>query len=494
MTSSGRYHLVSWCFFLAVAGAASSLAHAERLHRYAVSINPELTTLAVQACFDGQSPERLVAESLDATVALIGVWNDATGKEITPSGSIPLKTLGKDACVRYQVDVSRPIKRHDRTGGKVRRVGSDVAVSVGLWLWRPERLDEDEDVELAFDLPASIGVSVPWSQVEATERPTFRLGRTPSDWPAWSAFGHFTERKVNVAGSQVRITILDGSPAVDEDDIIDWVVDAAGMVGGVYGRFPYPGAQVLVVPNARVREPTPWAFVTRGGGPAVHLVINQRRPISEFYDDWTAAHEFSHLFLPFVSSREAWVSEGLATYYQNVLRARAGRLTEQRAWQNLHAGFGRGRREAAELTLAEATRRMYRSRLFMKVYWSGTAIMLLADVRLRQLSDGAQSLDTALAALNACCFEPQREWRAHELFAKLDELTGTTVFTALLNEYEDSERFPDLSTTYAELGLEPYGRRGVRLVTDAPYADLREAIMSDNGASLMQASSATADR
>ncbi|UCD69199.1 MAG: hypothetical protein JSW48_03680 [Betaproteobacteria bacterium] len=496
MKVSNRYlHVISRISLAAIA-AASGLAHAERIHRYAVSVNPELTRLAVTACFDGQVPDRLVAESLDASVALIGVWNDKTGKEIQPSGSIPLKTLAADGCVRYAVDVSRPIKRHDRTGGKVRRVGSDVAVSVGLWLWRPERLDQDEDVELVFELPESIGMSVPWSPVDGTDQPTYRLGRTPSDWPAWSAFGHFTERTAEVAGSQLRIALLDGSPAVDRDEIGGWVIDAAVMVGGLYGRFPYPNAQVLVVPNARVREPTPWAFVTRGGGPAVHFVINQRRPINEFYEDWTAAHEFSHLLLPFVRSREAWVSEGLATYYQNVLRARAGRLSEQTVWQNLHAGFGRGRREAQDLTLSEATRRMYHSRLFMKVYWSGTAIMLLADVRLRQYSDGAQSLDTALAALNSCCFEPQREWRARELFAKLDELTGTDVFTQLLNEYEDSEQFPDLSTAYRELGLEPYGRRSVRLASDAPYADLRRAIMSGNGAGAgtIQAPSATLDR
>ncbi len=491
MRVSGRYlHVISW-FFLAATVGASSATNAERLHHYAVSINPELTRLAVKACFNGSPPDRLVAESLDASVALIGVWNEETGKQISPSGAIPLKSIADDGCVRYEVDVSRPIKRHDRTGGKVRRVGKDVAVSVGLWLWRPERLGADEDIELVFELPPSVAVSVPWSRVDGRDKATFRLGRTPSDWPAWSAFGYFTEKLAEVGGSQLRIAILEGSPAVNREDIGAWVVDAAGMVGGLYGRFPYQHAQVLVVPNARVREPAPWAYVTRGGGPGIHFVINQRRPINEFYDDWTAAHEFSHLFLPFVSSTEAWVSEGLATYYQNVLRARAGRLTPQTAWQNLHAGFGRGRREAEHLTLSEATQRMYRSRLFMKVYWSGTAIMLLADVRLRKQSGGAQSLDTALAALNSCCFEPQREWRARELFAKLDELTGTAVFTTLLDEYGDSKRFPDLSATYSELGLEPYGGRGMRLASDAPYANLRDAIMNGDSTGMIKASSET---
>ena len=471
-----RHHqLLGWLLaatLLSVCGAARS----ERLHHYTVLVNAELTQLEVKACFDGAPPEQLVAQSLDATVALEGVWHDATDETIAPIGTIPLKTVSANECIRYRVDVSRPIKRHDRTGGKVERVGNDVAVSVGLWLWRPEKLADDEDVELAFDLPAGVSVSTPWQPVPGSDRPAYRLGHTPSDWPAWIALGHFRQTTRNVAGAQLDIAILDGSPAVDEKQIGDWIVDAATMVASVDGRFPYSRVQVMVMPNARAREPTPWAFVTRGGGPAVHFIINQRRPIEEFYRDWTATHEFSHLLLPFVKPAYAWMSEGLATYYQNVLRARAGRLTAQQAWSELDAGFARGRKEATDLTLAEATGRMYRNGLFMKVYWSGTAMMLMADLHLRQISKGTQSLDTALAALGECCLDSPREWDGPELFSKLDALTGSTVFTSLLNEYADSARFPDLSATYHELGLMP-AVDGVSLVADAPFAGVRDAIM-----------------
>ncbi|HUU74085.1 MAG TPA: hypothetical protein VMW70_15770 [Burkholderiales bacterium] len=489
MAATNRFLWVLCWLGVISAAMWSGLAQAERVHRFTVSIDPELKQIDVKACFDGQPPATLVAESLDATIALISVRNDATGKEIRPSGYIPLKSVAGNGCVTYRVDVSRPVLRHDRTGGKIRRVGTDVAISAGLWLWRPENPDADADVELAFDLPDGIAVSVPWLPVDGADRPTFRLGRTPVDWPAWTAFGRFTESEVEVAGSKLRIAVLDGSPPVDVASITDWVADAAGMVGGLYGRFPYPWAQVLVVPNARAREPAPWAFVVRGGGPGVHFVINQRRAMEEFYDDWTAAHEFSHLFLPLVDSRDAWLSEGVATYYQNVLRARSGRMTAQEAWSDLHAGFDRGRSQARNFTLAEATRRMHRSRFFMRVYWSGTAIAMLADIRLRKISNGSQSLDTALAALNACCLDMRREWRARELFARLDELTGTTVFIDLLNEHVESTRFPDLSETYDDLGLVPAGRRSVRLQSDAPLAGLRDSIMTGEASILLHASS-----
>ena len=45
---------------------------------------------------------------------------------------------------------------------------------------------------------------------------------------------------------------------------------------------------------------------------------------------WTRAHT------------RAWLSEGTASYYQNVLRARAGILPAEDAWQRMHSGFRRG--------------------------------------------------------------------------------------------------------------------------------------------------------
>src|SRR5262245_18344511 len=96
-----------------------------------------------------------------------------------------------------------------------------------------------------------------------------------------------------------------------------WLEEAAQAIAGWYGRFPVAQVQVLVVPDARGAEPTPWAHVMRGGAPAVHFFVNQRLPIGEFHEDWTAIHEFSHLYLPLVSRDDAWLYEGMATYYQN---------------------------------------------------------------------------------------------------------------------------------------------------------------------------------
>src|SRR5258705_12304719 len=93
-------------------------AAAERLHKYAVAIDPELSPLSVRACFDGFPPPTLSAESLDATLALIDFRVEGSRKSIEPSGSVSLRSVAENGCVTYRVNVSRAIRQHDRSGDK----------------------------------------------------------------------------------------------------------------------------------------------------------------------------------------------------------------------------------------------------------------------------------------------------------------------------------------------------------------------------------------
>ena len=464
---------VSLAMLLLAAGAAS----AERLHKYTVAIDADLSTLNVRACFDGAAPATLSAESLDATLALTEFRVERSRKSIEPSGSISLKSVPENGCVVYRVDVSRPIRQHDRTGDKIHHLGKDLLTSVGIWFWRPEKLDVDEDIDITFVLPEGIAVSVPWAPVAPRgDRAVFRTGRSPYDWPASVAFGRFKEREIHVGGARLRLAVLDATPAADVEKMQAWIQDSARMVAELYGHFPQSQAQILVVPGARGNEPTPWAYVVRGGSPAAHFFINQRRPIKEFFEDWTAVHELSHLLLPYVNSDDIWLSEGVATYYQNVLRARGGRMTASEAWHRLHAGFVRGMGSAHGLTLAQATESMYRDDTYMRVYWEGAAMLLIADVRLRQITAGKQSLDTALAALNECCTTADRAWSARQLFDKLDEVTGTGIFGEIYDQHVASKNFPDLTQTYKALGIST-GPGGIEFSAEEREARLRDAVM-----------------
>jgi hypothetical protein len=79
--------------------------------------------------------------------------------------------------------------------------------------------------------------------------------------------------------------------------------------------------------------------VTRRDGETVELFVNPNHPIDEYYSDWTATHEFSHLMLRLLSQHHRWISEGLATYYQNILMSWASRYTPEPTWQLMIEGF-----------------------------------------------------------------------------------------------------------------------------------------------------------
>lgn len=390
-------------------------------------------------------------------------------------GELRLEDLSDDACILYATRLRDVIERE----GRWRTAGGEIITSADDWLWRPRELPEDADIEIAFVTAEGMSVSAPWPLIERVSgRSVYRVGHTSRYWPARVAFGDFDIDTIEVPGARLHLALLRGIGQADHDAVRRWLGEAATAVSTLYGRFPLDSAQILVLPASRSGEPVPWAQVLRGGGASAHFFINAVASEAELRSDWTAAHELSHMLMPYIDRDDAWLSEGFASYFQNVLRARAGLLSAAEAWQKLDQGFQRGIDGTVEgRSLREASGSMNRDHAYMRVYWSGAAIALMADVRLRQQSDNRQSLGTALEALGTCCLPGTRTWSAHELFLELDELTGTDVFSDLYARYADARKFPDLRAVYAQLGLVGSADR-LRLEPDAPMAGVRDAIMS----------------
>jgi hypothetical protein len=282
---------------------------------------------------------------------------------------------------------------------------------------------------------------------------------------------------VEVPGAVLHLALLGIPESAQQAQLEKWIADAAHNVALLYGRFPVASLQVVVAPTPSGRGPVPWAYVARGGGPAVHLFINPARPAAEFERDWSLTHEMSHLFLPYVASRDAWLFEGLPTYLQNVLMARGGATSVQEAWQRMQAGFQRGARTAPELSLARAGERIGYNGIYLRVYWAGAAMMLAADLQLRNLTGAKQSLATALEQLAQCCMAQERRWSAQEIIERLDEATGTTVFGDLARAQFESDHFPDYDAVLARAGVRFDGDQ-VEFDAFAPWAAERDALMS----------------
>jgi hypothetical protein len=440
--------------------------------RYSVRFADDLANVTVEACFDGAPPRYLYRHGKSAHYT---EWIRGNGQRIgnrSRHGRLNLPDLPDDACVQWRVDLSAAVAQGDKR--LALNMEGTILTSGNLWFWRD---DERREIEVEVELPPGISISAPWKEKQEDGGLIFLPERTPASWSSRIAVGGFQVQRIAVAGTELRLAVIGEMGPGQREVIAQWVSENAESVASVFGNFPRPQPQILVVTIGKQRTAVPWAHVIRGGGVAAEFFIDETRSISEFQSDWTASHELSHMLLPYVSSRDRWLSEGLASYYQNVLRARDGRLTDEQAWQKLDSGFERGKRATRGDSLAHATRSGRGAT--MRVYWSGAAIMLKADIRLRELSGGRQSVDTALLSLQDCCFEEGRKWRAQELFMELDSLTGYTVFMDLFREHVMDDEFPDLSLTYAQLGL--VERSGsIRLEPDAPLGRIRYQIMNND--------------
>ncbi|MEE9141861.1 MAG: hypothetical protein V3U59_04035 [Gammaproteobacteria bacterium] len=441
------------------------------VYRYRIEIDAALSRADVRACFADVRPRRLVSGTSGAGRYLLQATN-GDGQPLSRSRDrLSLHTGADTDCIHYSIDLDAATDGDFSRSGIV-RLEDAIVLPPGVWFWYPDPWPPGREIRLSFVLPSGFSVSVPWPETDGND---FRVTRTPRTWRSYSAIGRFNEHELAVPGASLRLAVLNNGPPVDPDLVDTWLGEAATAVSGLYGRFPIESPQIIVVPIGRGGAPVPWAHVLRGGSVNARFFIDQRQSLSEFREDWTATHELSHMLLPYLGRSGAWLSEGIASYYQNVLRSKAGMLDEREAWQKLHDGFRRGVRDTSGETLRETSGEMHGRGAYMRVYWSGAAIALMADVELRRRTNGRESLASALDKFQRCCLPSERRWQPEEFLARLDELTGDVVFSSTAERWLDSDEFPDVRSLYPELGISVrFGR--VRLTDDAPLAELRAQI------------------
>ncbi len=442
---------------------------------YTVEVNPDLKQAAVQACFSGDPDDPHLADLYLSGTARRAIsrlrWNDQPVPDLRRWGGLQVSPDQQTGCLSYQVKLSSSSERWGYTSSAY------MLTDPKHWLLSPP---PGADAMVRFVLPDEVAVSHPWPRAET--QPVqgsvwYRLGLTDPSWSSNVAFGRFAIHNIPIADTFLRLAVLPGTPLPDLNVTRQWVTESARAVLYSHGDLPQSEPQVLVMPIGRQREAIPFARVLRGGGVGLQFFIDPAQRLRDYRDDWKPTHEFSHLLLPYISRRDAWLSEGLASYYQNVMRARDGRLSEREAWDKLLAGFERGRDGVtSNRTLAEEASGMHRNQSYKRVYWSGAAMLFLADVELRKSTNGRHSLDTALAGVAACCMQLGKVWRAQDMMREMDRITGTDVFTSIYRRHTRSNRFPAVETVLNELGVSH--RRGrVSLNDDASSAHLRGQIM-----------------
>ena len=447
-------------------------------HRYTVSVDYSMSRLWVEARF-GKPVDSVIARSRDAGDFLIDVRGCSDAQQIRMHNNRMMLPEHGISCMNYTVDLARAAKAH-RFGKML--APENIIVSPSYWMWRP-KLRNDAAIRVSFRLPENVQVAVPWQQLSEHGN-TYLVSESPESAYAPAVFGAFDYRKIEVPGATLRLSLVAGLDEMDNESIVRWISATATDVSLAYGRFPNPSPQVVVIPvgdsRSNSRSAVPFGRVIRDGGETVELQLDQSQSLETLLGDWTATHEFSHLMLPYVERRHRWISEGLAQYYQNVLLTRSGAYDDLYAWQKIYDGFERGRQSRPELSPNEASSGGVSSGL-MKIYWAGAAIALMADVQLRELSGGKESLDDILDKLQLCCLPSERVWSGPELFAQLDALASAPVFMPLYRRFADTAGFPDTSNIFERLGLSVSDGE-VRIRIPAKLRSIRKSILATNHA------------
>jgi hypothetical protein len=306
---------------------------------------------------------------------------------------------------------------------------------------------------------------------------TYTLDERAFAFTGHLVLGRFETRTLAAPSAEIQLTIMPGFSADQHAAFAAWIARSAAVVSAPAAAFPVNRAQVVIAPSSPSPYPIHFGHTGRSGGASVVLFVPTDISAEALRADWIAIHEFSHLWHPFIRREDAWLSEGLATYLQEVLRARAGLVTPSSVWQRLYAGAKLGRETSH--SLAEETRRMAFEQNYRRVYWAGAAIALMLDVQLRSDSAGRLSLDVLLSRLRSRPELFMRRLSARELLQILDESTAADAqpaCEALASRYL-AANLPDLTALYTELGIDP--TTGDASASPAPLAHVRDAIVSE---------------
>ncbi|QRO00918.1 hypothetical protein JRI60_18730 [Archangium violaceum] len=285
-----------------------------------------------------------------------------------------------------------------------------------------------------------------------------------------SGFHGFGGRRCTVRppGAVLEVAVLGRMSHVEDAALCAWVRQAAEEVMTVRRTFPYPRVTVRIVPVPRRDNPSLFGMVLWSSPPSVSLLVGQDATPGSFTRDWVAVHELLHLAHPIFLPRVSWLSEGLATYLTEVARARSGRQTPERAWEEILDGFARGRRAVGTRTMQDV---IDQGDSYVGTYWTGALFALHLDVELRRVTGNRQGLEDVLERLARAGSTASLD----DFAMAVDALAGRPLFRALLSRHLSAPSFSEQDALLQALGVES-GPLGVQL-GPARDSQVREALV-----------------
>jgi hypothetical protein len=446
--------------------------------QYVVTVPPPGSwTLAVEATIEGAPVDRLVADGEDSAfggVSVLGETGAPAGGSPAPyqAGAWLAPSCHTRCRLRYVVDLDA-LAEGCRRIDCGRRIGDAVVSQASAWLLRPET-PGDATVHVRFSAAgASAGRFVTGLRRDAAGGYVFRSEDLSE--ASYTAFGTLRHTPIEVGGATLDVIPLGDAIAMGDAGVVEWVRGAARCVASLNGRFPVD-ATVFVVPAAGADEVVFGRVMSLAGASVVLLFGAEARPEGA-HSDWVVVHELFHLSTPSFVGEGHWLEEGLATYYEPILRERAGWIPEAALWGEFVREMPRALRKPGEPASLEERDSIDAT------YWGGALFALLADVRIRTATRGSahpRSLDDVLHAVLGERGDATHRARVADFLQTGDAATGTQAPSQVYAEWAVGGANVDLDALWRSLGIEKVegadGSAGIKLNDGAPLADVRRAI------------------
>ena len=271
---------------------------------------------------------------------------------------------------------------------------------------------------------------------------------------------------LELPGAQLYLLIEDRPFAIGRDALQDWVQRSALIVSSYYGQFPVAEAHVAI--HGRRGSGVYHGRAIGTVGAVINITIGLDSAQVELDDDWILIHELIHFAFPSMPRRHHWIEEGLSVYVETIARANAGALTPSRAWDEFIVGMPQGLPKNGDRGLDYTP-------TWGRTYWGGALFCLLADVRIRQQTDGEYSLRDGLRAIVSSGYNITRSAELRPVLAVADAATGVTVLTDLYDDMRAAPYPADIDGLWRALGV---SQQAGRIVYDdqAPLVAIRDSI------------------
>ncbi len=361
--------------------------------------------------------------------------------------------------VSYRVRLSALAERSG-SPDVARRVGNMVVSPIPVWLLQPE--DEGAEVTLRLTLQDGIEAAINLKRKDGR----YVLSAEDVDYGGYAAFGRFARENLEIGGGAIDIIYAPGMLAMDASELKQAIGDAAAEVARFYGRFPVDRALLFALPGSP-RQGIEFGRVRGGGGATLMLRFGTQARAAGLKGEWVLVHELLHLGGPFVTPRGTWLMEGMATYAEPLLRARAGWTSPEALWREFAGEMARGVDALTREGLDRVSRR--------GVYWGGALFMLLADLDIRERTNGRASLETCLRGVLTEGGDTTQRWSRERVFDACDAATGTGTMRRLAAAYVETPGTLDWAALWRDLGVSLDGGT-LRFDDTAPRAALRRAI------------------